>query len=98
MPRLNFDDYDVPMHTRLAIESYIIDGYQPGGFLTAVFANDLFAAMSRADHLNRFAMHEICGWIYMNAPGDCWGNYEIVKEYLAQKRKELEEKMEKDNA
>jgi hypothetical protein len=84
-------------HTRQAIENYIIDGYQPGGFLTAVFANDLFGAMGSADHLNKFAMAEICGWIYNEAPRDCWGNYQVVKDYLDMKRKELEEKMEKDN-
>lgn len=98
MARLDFTGYGVPDHTQMALEGYVIDGYQPGGFLTAVLANDLFGAIGRADYMNKAALADICGWIYSRAPSDCWGNYEIVKEYLAQKRKELEEKMEKDNA
>lgn len=80
--RLDFDGYDVPEHTKGTIERYILDRYAPGGFLTAVLANDLYGAIGRADEMNSYALKDICGWIYNRAPRDCWGSYEIVKKYL----------------
>lgn len=80
--RLDFSGYEVPEHTQGAIERYILDRLAPGGFLTAVLANDLFGAVGRADAMNTHALKDIVGWIYMRAPRDCWGSYEIVRKYL----------------
>lgn len=80
--RLNFTGYNIPKHTQGSIERYVLNRYAPGGFLTAVLANDLFAATGRADEQNIVALKDICAWIYNRAPADCWGSYEIVKKYL----------------
>ena len=80
--RLNFTGYNIPEHTQGSIERYVLNRYAPGGFLTAVLANDLFGATGRADDQNIVALKDICAWIYNRAPTDCWGSYEIVKRYL----------------
>lgn len=80
--RLNFDGYDIPEHTKGAIERYILDRYAPGSFLQSVLANDLFQAVGRADDINIRHLRDICGWIYNRAPLDCWGSYETIKKYL----------------
>lgn len=80
--RLDFKDYAIPDHTKGALERYILDGLEPGGFLTAVLANDLFGAVGKADHMNAYALKDICGWVYNYAPRNSWGSYEIVRKYL----------------
>jgi hypothetical protein len=37
-----------------ALENYLMHGFMPGGFLTSVLANDLYLAVGRADHWNKF--------------------------------------------
>jgi hypothetical protein len=80
--RLDFSGYDIPAHTRGTLERYILHRLAPGGFMTAVLANDLMGATGKADMININCLRDICGWIYMNAPGDCWGSYEQVRKYL----------------
>ena len=80
--RLDFEGYNLPSHTKETLERYILDRLPPGGFLTAVLANDLFTAVGRADHWNNQAFKEICGWIINRAPQDCYGSYAIVNKYL----------------
>lgn len=36
-----------------SLENYLIHGYEPGGFLTAVLCNNLYLAVGRADHWNK---------------------------------------------
>lgn len=79
---LNFEDYNVPEHTQDALTRYIENRLSPGGFLTSVLSNDLFGAMGRADIMNRYAIYEICMWLYNEAPSNCFGSPEKVREYL----------------
>jgi hypothetical protein len=53
-----------------------------GGFLTAVFANDLFKAVSRADETNLALIPIYCSYIYWELPSTCHGSYEIVKKWI----------------
>jgi hypothetical protein len=69
---------EVPEHTREALENYFIHGYQPGGFLTSVLANDLVGAVSRADSTNKRRIPEIVNWVVFNAPAGSWGSLEVV--------------------
>ena len=80
--KLDFSGYDIPEHTQGTLERYIFQRLAPGGFMTAVLANDLMGATGKADALNIRCLRDICGWIYMNAPSDCWGSYEQVRKYL----------------
>lgn len=83
---LDFTGYSIPPHTREALTNYIVNGWEPGSFLTAVLTNDLFGAVGRADYENRLALMEICRWIYCEAPSNCWGDREVMQNYLKYKR------------
>lgn len=61
---------------------YITERVPTGDFLRAVLENDLFEAVGRADANSLAALPAICGWIYNNAPADCFGSPSKVKEWL----------------
>ena len=82
----NFDGYNIPDNTRGALERYINHGIEPGGFLMAVLSNNLIKAIGSADHHNLAALKDICGWLYMYAPSNCWGSFETVDLYIRMKR------------
>ena len=63
------------------IENYLCHGLSPGGFLTAVLANDLMSAASRADHWNKTRIVPIAKWILHNAPAASFGSYEKVNSW-----------------
>jgi hypothetical protein len=67
------------------IENYLLFGYEPGGFLSAVLAGDLFLAASRADHLNFQRLAEIARTVYHNMPAGTIGSYEIINEWIKDK-------------
>lgn len=60
------------------LENYLIRGFPPGGFTTAVLAGDLFMAVSKADHWNRPAIAEIAQAVIQTCPQDALGSYEAV--------------------
>jgi hypothetical protein len=64
-----------------ALENYLMRGYQPGGFLTAVLANDLFMAVGRADHWNKSNLHRIVNEIQNEMTPVAYGSYAAVKEW-----------------
>lgn len=76
--------HGVPEHTRTGFAWWIVDGLQPGGFLTAVLENNLSQAFARADSINRAAMFQIVSFLYNEAPGPCWGSPEKVREWHEQ--------------
>ena len=82
MKKVSFANYPgIPQHTRGALERYLVNGYMPGGFLTAVFTNDLFSAVSRADHWNQQALPDIVKFIYNEAPMGARGSVEKMEDY-----------------
>jgi len=74
--------YNIPELTKQTIDDYVKLRYQPGHFVTALLANDLFGAVGRADAENAAAFIEICKYIYNKVPLSCWGNYEKVQAWL----------------
>lgn len=62
-----------------SLENYLMYGYQPGGFLTSVLANDLYAAVGRADHWNKERLPEIVDEIIYKVPAIALGSYEAVE-------------------
>lgn len=64
------------------IELYLMHGYEPGGFLQAVLANDLFLAASRADYNNKQNLASIAQTVYHNMPAGSIGNYDLVRDWL----------------
>ncbi len=72
----------LPEHIRGAMQRYIENRIEPGGFLTAVLSNDLMGAMARADNINRIELYSICNFIYNEAPSTCHGSPEKVRAWL----------------
>jgi len=50
------------------IDNYVSKGWEPGGFLLSVLANDLMGALGKADQQNRAAIFDITKYIYNDIP------------------------------
>ena len=61
---------------------YLLHGYQPGDFLTAVLRNDLREACGRADDMNARALMQHVRFLYNCAPASCWGSREQVRDWM----------------
>lgn len=75
--------YEIPEHTKAALDRYVNDRLPPGGFLTAVLTNDLTGAVTRADDINRRHLPEIVGYLFNECPASCWGNQQRVEAWLS---------------
>jgi hypothetical protein len=64
-----------------ALENYLMHGLEPGGFLTAVLANDLHMAVGRADHWNQDNLPRIVKEVTFKMPSIAWGSYAAVKDW-----------------
>lgn len=76
----------VPEHNIDGLVLYIQQGIEPGGFLRAVLENNLMESCGRADIENRFALFNICTFIYNYAPHNCHGSPDRVKAWLEKSR------------
>jgi hypothetical protein len=65
-----------------AIRRYVIQGVQPGDFLTAVITNDLRNAVGKADDENLPLLKLYVQWFYNEAPAPCWGSKQNMTEWL----------------
>jgi hypothetical protein len=68
-----------------AIENYLMRGYEPGGFLTSVLANDLYLAAGRADVWNSKNLPYIVNEVLFRMPGSSYGSYQTVKDWCKDK-------------
>lgn len=73
------------------ITHYVTNGVPMGGFLTAVFSNDLFKAIAKADDNCQADLVNIVRFIYWYCPSMCHGSPEIVNDWIALKRNKGEE-------
>jgi hypothetical protein len=64
-----------------ALENYLMRGFEPGGFLTAVLANDLYMAVGRADHYNQANLVRIVKEVTFKMPSISWGSYAAVEDW-----------------
>ena len=69
-------DYNkIPVsYMKEAVQRYIEQGTQPGGFLTAVICNDLKESFAKADDNNLAALQAWVEWFCWQAPFVCWGS------------------------
>ena len=79
---LDFEGYSIPQYTQEALSNYVLNKLPPGGFLTAVLANDLMGAVARCDAWNHAYMKDICNFVYNRMPSNAWGSYYHVQKYL----------------
>ena len=68
-----------------SLELYLMRGYEPGGFLTSVLANDLYLALGRADHWNKDRLPQIVNEVLYKMPGMSYGSYTAVKDWCKDK-------------
>ena len=68
-----------------SLENYLMHGYEPGGFLTSVLANDLYLATGRADHWNKQNLPRIVNEVVHRMPDWSYGSYQRVKDWCADK-------------
>ena len=82
---LSFMGMEIPVHTQESITGYLIRGWKPGGFLTAMLAGDLFRAINSADPANRQMMWAIGRVIATRLPVGSWGDYDSVHNWSTDK-------------
>ena len=75
-------EFQINQHAKESFERYWQQGLPPGGFCTAVLANDLSGAAQKADHWNRNLLASTVQWVYHNAPRGSYGSYDAVQGWL----------------
>lgn len=71
----------IPETIRCGLIHAIVYGYPPGGFLSAVFSNDLMETFGRADPDSVRGLHATLTWIHTFAPRGCWGSPDALKNW-----------------
>jgi hypothetical protein len=64
------------------LERYFVDRVEPGQFLVALLANDLRAAIGRADPASLEALPDLCKFLYNFAPARSHGSQAAVDSWL----------------
>jgi hypothetical protein len=82
---IRYDTVPAP-HMRGAVERYMEHGIPPGGFLTALLANDLIRAAGAADDINGQLLKEWASWLYNCAPPASFGSREAVASWMQQRQ------------
>ncbi|HET8688514.1 MAG TPA: hypothetical protein VFM18_18025 [Methanosarcina sp.] len=88
--------FPVPDEWQQELYNYLVMGFDPGSFFTAVMANDLVGAAAKSHPANTWrAIQQLMKWILNKAPGVSWGSYDRVHDWLklsAEERKEILER------
>lgn len=83
---------DIPEHMQAAMRRYVLEGVEPGDFLTAVITNNLRDAVNRADAVNLPLLRTYVRWFYNVAPGNCHGSPADMHEWMEKRRDNAGEK------
>jgi hypothetical protein len=92
-----FAAYTVPKDYADPIMNYLVYGFSPGSFFTAILANDYSAAMAHSHPANSIpSLKDLNSWVVNNLPrGEMWGSYQAVDSWFKltteQRRAKLEE-------
>ena len=76
---------DIPENMMIAINEYVDNGRPLGGFLKAVFANDLYQAIARADDESLDLLRTYVSYVHWETHDDCNGSYEKIKNWIDSK-------------
>ncbi len=82
LPVVSWDDCDD--YYQETLQLWYEKGLQPGGFVTAVLANDLFGAIGRADLHGAKNLIRLVSFIYNELPSSCYGTEDKVSQWSAQ--------------
>ena len=89
-----FSDSACPVWARESIDRYAKHGVPTGDFLHAVLANDLSAAVGRADVESGRVLAAIVSYVYRHLPAQSHGSYEVVDEWLLMNRRTKQDQLE----
>ena len=73
---------DLPEHCRESVKKYIEKGKPVGGFLRAVFENNLVETFLKADDINKRCLISYVLFLYNDAPSQCYGSREAYKRWV----------------
>ena len=78
------------------IYNYMVHGFEPGSFYTALLSNDLFRAMASSHPANSVnELKKLTAWIRSTmGHGIFWGSEEVVQSWLKMTTEERREKLE----
>lgn len=82
MTEYTFRGFTISEHMLYSLKQYIEHKQPVGDFLTAVLENDLSEAVARADENNLKNLPAFVGYLYNEAPSQCWGSKKKVEEWL----------------
>jgi hypothetical protein len=71
----------LPDHIQQAMSDYITRGFDPGGFVSAMLAGDIFRVAFNADVANRDLIYQIARWIVIYCPPTAYGSYEKITDW-----------------
>ncbi len=78
-----FSKWDVPRDFADPMANYLVYGYEPGGFFTALLANDFLAAIQSSHPSNTVeALKCLVGWINDCMPPEAYSSYNRVSEWV----------------
>ena len=81
-----YHDWRIPnVSTESTMENYVMHGFPPGGFLTAVLADDYGRAHATADSWNSRDLDNIMEAVAYACPEKASGSYEAVKDWCSDK-------------
>ncbi len=89
-------DWNVDKDFLDPIYNYLVHGFEPGSFFSALLANDMFRAMATSHPANTIsALKNLTGWIRSTMGyGIFWGSEAVVRQWLGftdvQRREQLE--------
>ena len=81
------------------IYNYLIYGYSPGSFFTALLCNDFFHAIGKSHPSNSISsLKNLTGWIRsLRGHNIFWGNIDVVNSWLKLSDQQRREALEKLN-
>jgi hypothetical protein len=75
--------WTVPREYFDPLYNYLVHGFEPGSFWTAVLANDFYRAVGSSHPSNDInVLKNVVGWIRDQFPAESYGNYSVVKQWL----------------
>ena len=79
----SFSQWDVDQEYAGPMINYLVHGFEPGSFFTALLANDFIGAVRSSHPANTInALKKLSGWINEHMPTQAWGSYAVVKTWL----------------
>jgi hypothetical protein len=80
---LSASRWSVPRDYFDPLYNYLVHGYEPGSFWTAVLANDFMRAVQHSHPSNSIeALKHTVGWIQDSFPRESYGNIIMVEDWI----------------